>query len=49
MGDEQFQREEDQRYRQIDRVLDKADNDASDDHADARDGEERPESNRSDG
>ena len=46
MGDEQLQREEDERYRKIDRVIDKADADASDGHSDGqdRDREKRPES-----
>ena len=37
MGDEQVQREEDERYREIDRVIDKADADTSDDDSDDRD------------
>jgi hypothetical protein len=37
MGDEQLQREEDERYRKIDRVIDKADADASDAHSDDQD------------
>jgi hypothetical protein len=46
MGDEQVQREEDERYREIDRVIDKADADAADGHGDdqERDPEKRPES-----
>ena len=36
MGDEQLQREEDERYEQIDRVIEKADAD-SDAHSDNRD------------
>ena len=49
MGDEQLQREEDERYRQIDRVIEKADAD-SDAHSDDqdRDREKRPESGGSD-
>jgi hypothetical protein len=37
MGDKQLQREEDERYRKIDRVIDKLDADASDDHSDDHD------------
>ena len=49
MGDEQLHREEDQRYRKIDRVLDDADADASDDHSDTQDhdAERRRPSDRS--
>jgi len=50
MGDEQLQREEDERYSKIDRVIDKADADAadadSDDHE--RDPRKRPASHGSD-
>jgi hypothetical protein len=50
MGDEQLQREEDERYSKIDRVIDKADADASDADADDQDPdrEKRSESERSD-
>jgi len=37
MGDNQLQREEDERYRKIDRVIDKLDADASDDDSDDQD------------
>lgn len=49
MADEQLQREEDERYRKIDRVIEKADAD-SDAHSDDqdRDREKRPESGGSD-
>jgi hypothetical protein len=50
MDDEQLRREEDERYRKIDRVIDKADADASDAHSDDqdRDREKRPQSDGSD-
>lgn len=50
MSDEQLQREEDERYRKIDRVIDKADADASEADSDdqERDREKRPESDGSD-
>ena len=50
MGDEQLQREEDERYSKIDRVIDKADADASDADTDDQDPgrEKRSESERSD-
>jgi hypothetical protein len=50
MADEQVQREEDERYREIDRVIEKADADASDAHAEdqERDPEKRPASPASD-
>lgn len=50
MSDEQLQREEDERYRKIDRVIDKADADASAADLDdlERDREKRPESDTSD-
>ena len=50
MGDEQLQREEDDRYREIDRVIEKADADASDAQAEdqERDPEKRPASSGSD-
>jgi len=50
MGDEQVQREEDERYREIDRVIDKADADISDADPDNRDRdrEKGSESDRSD-
>jgi hypothetical protein len=50
MGDEQLQREEDERYSKIDRVIDKADADASDADTDDQDPgrENRSESERSD-
>jgi hypothetical protein len=49
MGDEQLQREEDERYRKIDRVIEKAnaDSDATPGDQD-RDREQRPESGGSD-
>ena len=49
MGDEQLQREEDERYQKIDRVIDKADADASDPQSDDqdRDREKAPESDGS--
>jgi len=50
-SDEQLQRQEDERYRQIDRVIDKADADAADDQSDAQDGdaERPPQSDESEG
>jgi hypothetical protein len=50
MADEQVQREEDERYREIDRVMEKADADASDAQAEdqERDPGERPASPASD-
>jgi hypothetical protein len=50
MGDEQLQREEDERYRKIDRAIDNADADASDAHSDNQDPdpEERHESDSPD-
>lgn len=50
MGDEQLQREEDERYSKIDRVIDKADADASDADTDDQDPgrEKRSESEGSD-
>ena len=37
MGDEQLHREEDERFREIDRVIDKADADASETQSDDQD------------
>jgi hypothetical protein len=37
MGDEKLKREEDERYREIDRVIDKADVDASETQSDDQD------------
>ena len=51
MTDEQLQREEDERLRKIDHVIDELDADASDDQSARRDrdGDKRPQPDASDG